>query len=282
MQHYHRGAPSRHTKSVHSVEHTKIVHPYLSFPNPRAFAHRGWHVGDLAGMENSMSAFRRAVQEGYKYIETDVHATSDGVVVTHHDETLDRTTDGTGPIASMPWSQVRRAKVGGVEPISRLEEVFEELPDAHFNIDVKADSAAEPVVRAIQRAGATNRVALASFSSRRLARLRKLAGAKLATAMGPRHIATMKFSGRLPSAPVRKFIRGLMAQVPHRFGRFTLVDRGFVRAAHRLGAEVHVWTVNDPAQMRHLLDLGVDGIVTDRPDLLRDVLRERGAWYAQN
>src|SRR5690606_37556970 len=186
----------------------------------------------------------------------------------------------TGPIASMPWSQVRHAKVGGVEPISRLEEVFKELPDAHFNIDVKADSAAEPVVRAIQRTGAAHRVALASFSSRRLARLRKLAGATLATAMGPSHIATMKFSGRLPSMPVRKLIRGLMAQVPLRFGRFTLVDRGFVRAAHRLGAEVHVWTVNEPGQMCQLLDLGVDGIVTDRPDVLREVLRDRGAWHA--
>lgn len=255
-----------------------FAHPYLAEPLPRAFAHRGWHVGDLAGMENSLPAFQRAVREGYRYLETDVHATSDGVVVVHHDASLDRTTDGTGPIARQTWRTVRRAKVNGTAPVSRLEDVLEELPDALFNVDVKAGAAVEPFVRTIERMGAFDRVAAASFSDARLARLRKLAGPKLVTSLGPRSAAVLWANGWLPFLRLGFLRRGVMAQVPVRQGPMTVVDRTFLRAARRAGVEVHTWTINDPGQMRALLDLGVDGIVTDRPDLLRDLLVDRGAW----
>ncbi|WP_019813218.1 glycerophosphodiester phosphodiesterase family protein, partial [Saccharomonospora saliphila] len=150
-----------------------VVFPYLAAPPPRAFAHRGWHVDELAGMENSLPAFRRAVTEGYRYIETDVHATADGVVVVHHDPSLDRTTDGTGPIAGQTWRSVRRARIGGREPVSRLEDVLEELPEAFFNVDVKSDAAVEPFLRVVRRCGALDRVAAAAFSESRLVRLRR-------------------------------------------------------------------------------------------------------------
>ncbi|WP_240686758.1 glycerophosphodiester phosphodiesterase [Amycolatopsis suaedae] len=253
-------------------------HPYLAEPGPRAFAHRGWHLGDLAGMENSLPAFRQAVTEGYRYLETDVHATSDGVVVVHHDALLDRTTDGTGPIARQTWEQVRRAKVGGKAPISRLEDVLEELPDARFNVDVKSNQAVEPFVRTIEHTGAFERVAAASFSDARLARIRRLAGPKLVTALGPRSAAVLWANGWVPFLRLGFLSRGAMAQVPVRQGRLTIVDRSFLRSAARAGVEVHCWTIDDADQMRLLLDLGVQGIVTDRPDVLRDVLRERQVW----
>ncbi|RSN24473.1 glycerophosphodiester phosphodiesterase [Amycolatopsis sp. WAC 04169] len=252
--------------------------PYLADPLPRAFAHRGWHLGDLEGLENSLPAFQQAVTEGYRYLETDVHATSDGVVVVHHDAALDRTTDGTGLISQQTWAQLRTVKIGGRAPLSRLEDVLEELPEARFNIDVKSNDAVEPFVRAIERSGAHDRVAAASFSDARLARIRKLAGPKLVTAMGPRSVAVMWANGFLPLFSLRALSRGAMAQVPVRQGRLKVVDRAFLRQATRGGFEVHTWTVDDPAEMRLLLDLGVHGIVTDRPDLLREVLRERGAW----
>lgn len=252
--------------------------PYLADPLPRAFAHRGWHLGDLEGMENSLSAFRQAVTEGYRYVETDVHATSDGVVVVHHDAALDRTTDGSGLIGQQTWAQLRTVKIGGREPLSRLEDVLEELPQARFNIDVKADQAVEPFVRTVERAGAYDRVAAASFSDARLARIRRLAGPKLVTAMGPRAVAVMWANGFLPLISLRALARGAMAQVPVRQGRLKVVDKAFLRQATRVGVEVHTWTVDDPAEMRLLLDLGVHGIVTDRPDLLREVLCERGSW----
>lgn len=253
-------------------------HRYLSGPHPRAFAHRGWHCDDLSGMENSLPAFRRAYEEGFRYLETDVHATSDGVAVVHHDPVLDRTTDAAGTIATLPWSVVRRASVNGVAPISRLEDLLEELPDALWNIDVKADAAVLPVLRVLRRAGAFNRTCLAAFSDRRLARMRRLVGPGLVTSMGQRAIATLWFAGRSPALPLRRTVVGHMAQVPVRHGGITVVDHRLVRRAHQYGREVHVWTVDRAEEMRRLLDLGVDGVISDRPDVLRDVLRERGMW----
>nr|WP_223198490.1 glycerophosphodiester phosphodiesterase [Solihabitans fulvus] len=255
-------------------------HPYLAGPHPRAFAHRGWHLGELSGMENSLSALRRAVAEGFRYLETDVHATSDGVVVVHHDAVLDRTTDGVGAVAGLPWSVVGAAKVGGREPVCRLEDALEELPGAFFNIDVKSDAAVGPVLGVLRRSGALDRVCLASFSDARLARLRRLGGPGLLTSMGPLSVGALWASGRVAGLPVGGVVRGAMAQVPVRQGPLTVVDGRFVAAARRRGVEVHVWTVDEEVEMRRLLDLGVDGLVTDRPDVLREVLRSRGCWPA--
>jgi glycerophosphoryl diester phosphodiesterase len=253
-------------------------HPYLAGSFPRAFAHRGWHLEDLDGMENSLSSFRRAVAEGYQYLETDVHATSDGVVVVHHDASLDRTTDAHGPISAQPWSAVKRAKIAGREPVPRLEDLLEELPETRFNIDVKSDKAVLPFLKTIQRLGAYERVAAAAFSDTRLARIRRLAGPKLLTSMGPRSAAVLWANGWAPWLQLGFLCRGAMAQVPVKQGSLTVVDRSFLRTAARAGVEVHTWTINDRAEMSRLLDLGVHGIVTDRPDLLREVLIERGAW----
>ena len=252
-------------------------HAFFTGPHPRAFVHRGWHAGDLVGMENSLSAFRRAAREGYRYIETDVHATSDGVVVVQHDAVLDRTTDSTGAVAALPWRTVRRAKIGGREPIARLEDVLEELPNALLNIDCKAESAIDPLVETLRRTNSFNRVCVASFSEGRLAKVRKRAGDALLTSMGIRAIARLWASARLPSAFLRSGYQRV-AQVPVRQGRLTVVDKRLIARARQRGIEVHVWTVDEPAQMHELLDLGVDGIMTDKPDVLKRVLRERGGW----
>lgn len=255
-------------------------HAFLAGPYPRAFVHRGWHYDDLAGMENSLSAFRRAVSEGYRYLETDVHATSDGVVVVHHDAVLDRTTDSSGVVARLPWQVVRTAKIGGREPVSRLEDVLEELPDALLNIDVKASGAIQPLIDTLRRTNAFGRVCVASFSEARLQRVRRSAGDGLLTSMGTKAIARLWAAGRLPA-----FVRGRkghqrIAQVPVRQGRLTVVDKRLIAAARRRGIEVHVWTIDEPDQMNELIDLGVDGIMTDKPGVLREVLQARGLWAA--
>lgn len=263
----------RHTAGV-----PPPAHPYLDGPFPRAFAHRGWHLGDLAGMENSLAAFRRAVQEGYRYLETDVQATRDGVVVVLHDVTLDRTTDRSGVVEHLDWATVRTARVGGREPICRLTDLLEELPRTLLNIDVKADSAVLPVLDLLRRTDAWHRVCLASFSDARLQRLRKAAGPRLLTSMGLTSAAVLRLRSALPLLPVPAPIRGQLAQLPVRRHGIEVVDRALVRFAHRRGLEVHVWTVDRAEEMAALLDLGVDGLVTDRPDVLRDVLRSRRAW----
>ncbi|MDQ3405971.1 MAG: glycerophosphodiester phosphodiesterase [Actinomycetota bacterium] len=253
-------------------------HGFFRGPYPRAFVHRGWHDGDFAGMENALSAFRHAAAEGYRYLETDVHATSDGVVVVHHDTTLQRTTDASGVVGSLPWRTVSRARIGGREPVCRLEDLLEELPGALMNIDVKSHAAIVPVLDVLRRTGAADRVCLASFSEARMARVRKLAGPEVLTSMGMRAMAAFWASGRLPRFLSAQPSRPLVAQVPVRHGRLVVVDTRLIELARRRSAEVHVWTIDEAAQMHELLDLGVDGLMTDRPQVLKDVLVERGVW----
>ncbi|WP_026198063.1 glycerophosphodiester phosphodiesterase family protein [Sciscionella marina] len=255
------------------------MHPFLRGPHPRAFAHRGWHIGATEGMENSFSAFRAAVTEGYRYVETDVHATSDGVVVVAHDERLDRTTDSAGAIAELPFSAVSRAKIAGREPVCTLTALLEELPDTFFNIDVKADAAVEPVLEVLRATKAYDRVCLASFSDERLRRLRGSGGEKLLTSMGPRAVFSLLVNSWLPGNPFGGTLAGAAAQIPPHRGLLRLVTKQLLRTARRRGIEVHVWTIDGKPEMTELLDLGVDGLVTDAPDVLRTVLRERGMWH---
>lgn len=254
---------------------------YIAGPYPRAFAHRGWHLGDLAGMENSLSAFERATTEGYHYLETDVRATADGVVVVHHDGDLDRTTDGVGPIAGQFWSTVRRAKIGGREPVVRLEELLEALPQALINIDIKSENALEPTLHVLRKARAFARVCVASFDESRLTRARRRVGPHLLTSMGPQSAFALWASSRTPFRRLGLPVHGRFAQIPPRYGWMRLVDRALLRSAHRRALEVHVWTIDEERQMNELLDLGVDGLVSDRPDVLRAVLEARGLWGQQ-
>ncbi|WP_308294845.1 glycerophosphodiester phosphodiesterase [Streptomyces sp. JJ66] len=252
---------------------TTAAHPYFDHPRPLAFAHRG---GTAEGLENTRFAFARAVDLGYRYLETDVHATADGVLAAFHDATLDRVTDARGRIADLPWSEVARARVGGREPVPLFAELLREFPRARWNIDVKADAALVPLLRVLAEQDAWDRVCVGSFDERRVVRARALAGARLATSLGTSGVLALRLrSWRLP-VPVRP--SALAAQVPVRHGRIPVADRAFVRAAHRAGMQVHVWTVNDADQMRELLDLGVDGLMTDHLVRLREVLAERGAW----
>ena len=225
-----------------------------------------------------MAAFQRAVDLGYRYLETDARVTADGVAVAFHDALLDRLTDRHGRIARRPWEDVRRARIGGTDPIPRLAEVLATWPECFVNVDVKADGAVEATLDALARTGAADRVCIAAFSDRRLAVLRNALGPGVCTALGPLEISRLRVAGWRtgPAQPV--FGTGRAAQVPMRIGPVPFVDNRLVDAAHDRGLAVHVWTVNDAADMRTLLDLGVDGVMTDRADVLRGILEERGAW----
>ncbi|WP_411083609.1 glycerophosphodiester phosphodiesterase [Streptomyces sp. cmx-18-6] len=248
-------------------------HPYLDHPTPLAFAHRG---GAADGVENTAAAFRRAAAVGYRYFETDVHTTADGRLVAFHDPTLDRVTDARGRISALPWSEVRRARVGGAEPLPLFEELLEEFPDARWNVDVKAEPALDPLLELIRRTDAWDRVCVGSFSEARVARAHRLAGPRLATSYGVRGVLGLRLRSYGIGAALRA--GAVCAQVPERQGGIPVVDARFVRTAHALGLQVHVWTVNEPERMAALLDLGVDGIMTDHIETLRTVLSERGAW----
>lgn len=218
-----------------------------------------------------MPAFAKAVEQGYRYVETDVHVTADDVVVAFHDPDLQRTCGRPGCIEDLTWEQLRHERVADTAPIPRLADLLEEWPDLRLNIDCKADRAAEPLALELERSAALDRVCVASFSDARLRRLRQRLGAQLCSSAGPRELTRLWMTGRRPSSTVA-------VQVPPGRGPVTLVSPRFVRRAHRAGLPVHVWTIDDPAEMTRLLDLGVDGIMTDRPAVLRDVLQARDEW----
>lgn len=250
--------------------------PFLEHDGLLAFAHRG---GAGAWPENSMPAFQGAVDLGYRYIETDVHATRDGVLLAFHDDHLDRVTDSTGCIAEMDYADVKKARIAGTEPIPLMAELLSSWPDLRINIDPKRDNAAAPLIELLKDAGAVERVCVTSFSGRRTAGIREALGPRLCTGMGPLSTGRLRLSSWAGPAGFLfgSFIEGC-AQIPVEQYGITLVDEALVGKAHELGLQVHVWTIDDEAEMRRLADLGVDGIMTDEPALLRTVLIEKGLW----
>lgn len=249
--------------------------PFLDWPGPLPFAHRG---GASEAPENTMPAFEQAVRLGYRYLETDVHATADGRLVAFHDDVLDRVTDGRGAIADLPWGEVSAARINGTDAVPLMDELFETFPEARFNIDIKAPGAVAPLTEAIRRHGALDRVCIGSFSDARLRAARRALGPDLATSAGPVGVATMRLLPSVLSRLLRSPAQALQIPVTHRIGPVTptVVTRRLVETAHRMGKHVHVWTIDEAPEMHRLLDLGVDGIVSDRIDTLRDVLAERG------
>ncbi len=244
-----------------------------------AFAHRGgaYHP-EIEGLENTLAAFRHAVSLGYDYLETDVHVTRDGVLLAFHDTVLDRVTDQRGEIARLSLEEVRRARVAGREAVPTLAELFDAFPDARFNIDLKSEGAVPALAAFVEARDAWDRVLVGSFSGRRTRRFRRLTGRRAATNAAMAEIALVRL---VPSALLLRLLtarRSAALQVPHRRGRFRVVTPGLVRRAHAAGRHVHVWTIDDAAEMHDLLDLGVDGIFTDRTDILKAVLVERGQW----
>jgi glycerophosphoryl diester phosphodiesterase len=283
---------------------------FLDHPGPLAFAHRG---GAAHAPENSWRAFERAVGLGYEYLETDAQATADGVLIAFHDRTLDRVTGQPGRVSRLAVKDIAAARIDGTEPIPLLEDLLGAWPDVRFNIDVKDWPAIAPLAGVLRRTSAWDRVCVVSFSASRLRAARRALGRPVCMAASPLGTAMIRL-GAPPAPRVPPGSRG-----PHRFmrppaagpmataarrpgagpsaGRRPLAERlagagvrcvqvpvpvatpSFIGPAHRLGLQVHVWTVNDRPVMESLLDLGVDGIMTDETVALREVLVGRGQWH---
>jgi len=222
-----------------------------------------------------MPAFAGAVALGYRYVETDVHVTSDGILVAFHDDKLDRVTTHQGLIRERTWREVAEARVDGIEPVLRFDDLLTTFPLLRVNVDPKHASSVDPLIHMIETLGAIDRICIGSFSDARLRTLRGRLGPGLCTSMGPKEVARLRLdalSGRVHPSPSG------CVQIPESFRGVTVTNAAVVRAAHRAGLQVHVWTVDDPAAMTRLLDLGVDGLMTDRPAALKEVLASRGQW----
>jgi glycerophosphoryl diester phosphodiesterase len=263
---------------------------FLDAPGPLAFAHRG---GAAHAPENSWRAFEHAVGLGYRYLETDLQATADGVLVAFHDKTLTRVCGQDGRVCRLSYAELSAARIEGTEPIPVLEDLLTAWPDIRFNLDVKDVPAIAPLPEVLRRTNAWDRVCLVSFSASRLRATRRALGRPVCMAASPLGTAVVRFGG-----PHRRHDRtgpGRVAppgrhqwplsgwltrsgvrcvQVPA-----TMATPSFIGRSHALGLQVHAWTINDQTTMERLLDLGVDGIMTDETMVLRDVLAARGQWH---
>lgn len=244
-----------------------------------AMAHRGGAAHpDLIHAENTMEAFDHAVSLGYQYLETDTHVSADGILYAFHDDTLDRVTDATGRISTLESAVLNKIRIGGKHRIPTLAELLGSFPETRFNIDLKSDGAVEPLVELLVSARATDRVCVGSFSHQRLIKFRKLTNGKVATSASPTEVGIFLALSRtkLHGLPRSRPYQAL--QIPLNQGPIPLATSSLIRHAHQIGVHVHVWTVDDRSKIEHLLALGVDGFITDRTDVLKNVLMEKGLW----
>lgn len=253
------------------------AYPDYLAPQFIAMAHRGGALLTAnLGIENTTKAFGNAVALGYRYLETDVHLTADGHLVAFHDSDLERVTGYAGSLSEMPLAEVLQLRVGDREPIPTLEELFETFPTTCFNIDIKHVQAMQPLIEAIRRHRAERRVCVASFSRRSIRRFRR-GLPTVPTAVSSVGVAALAVGKIAPNGdvfqiPVSYPVGGLNVD---------LLTQKNVERIHASGRRVHVWTIDEPTTMHRLIDWGVDGIMTDRPDLLKGVLRARGMWSTQ-
>jgi glycerophosphoryl diester phosphodiesterase len=255
---------------------------YLDAEYPLRFAHRGSRI---LWPENTAEAFQGAVDLGYKYIETDVRMTRDGVVVAFHDATLERLTNGAGRVDRWDFADLQQLDAAwwfneaegyplrgtGVR-VRSLDEVFATWSNIRFNLDLKDPNLEWPIADLVKRHGRERTTLVASFVDHRTAKFRRITRGTVAVSAGPSATAVILAASRV-GATVRRPV--VAYQLPFDY-RSCPIDAKLVRAIHAAGAQLHTWTVNEVADMDRLLDLGVDGIVTDRPDVLNEVMRRRG------
>ena len=245
---------------------------FLDHPFPLAFAHRGAHE---SAEESTMPALAEAVRLGFRYIETDVQVSRDGVPILFHDDTLARVLGRNGRVRDHSSHELAQLRTPGGETLVRLDEALSTFPRTRFNLDAKSDAAVAPMADAIRRCGALGRVCVGSFDVRRTLRLRELLGAGLCWSPSARGVGRLWLAGwGLPMAAIAFPV----AQIPTHYRGIPLATQRFVAAAHARGVQVHVWTVDEEGEMERLLDMGVDGLMTDRPRLLKQVLMRRGEW----
>lgn len=256
---------------------------FFSGEHPIRFAHRGSR--DL-WPENTWYAFDRAVEDlGYRYVETDIRVTVDGIVVVFHDETLERCTNGVGRVDEWRWEDLQHLDAaytfspdgesfplrGTGVGISRLDDTFDRYPDLFLNIDLKAKGSEWAVAEIIRKKRREDTVLIGGFSDKRVARFRRITKGRVATSAGPRDAIAMYAASRLGRS-ARSRVDAY--QLPYKT-KGVSVDNKLVDAVHEAGKQIHFWTVDEKSEMERLLDLGADGIVTDRPDLLNEIMEAR-------
>ncbi|GAB47553.1 glycerophosphodiester phosphodiesterase family protein [Mobilicoccus pelagius] len=247
---------------------------YADATGPIALAHRG---GGGSAPENTLAAFALSTGLGFRYLESDLRLTADGRLVCFHDATLDRVTDARGPVAARTLEELRRIRVEGRETIPTLEEALEAFPDTYFSVDLKDARAIGPLVDVLRRPGVADRLCIAGAWGGWLREVRREVPA-VATTLGWRSLTTLVACARAGVRPPWDIATAPFAHVPVRLGRVRVHVERVLEMAHGLGVRVVTWTVDDAPTMHRLLDVGVDAVITDRPDVLRAVFVGRDLW----
>ncbi len=247
---------------------------FLDAPVPIAFAHRGGSEGG----ENALAAFEAAQRLGYRYIETDIQTTRDGVPLVFHDANLRRLTGHDSRVCELTAAQISRLKLPSGDAVPSLAEALEAFPELRFNVDLKDAAGVGAVARLLRDRGALEEVCVTSFSERRVAAFRRMVGPEVCTGLGV--LGTLRFA-------VTSFLPGggrsggaAVLQLPLRWQGLPVITAGSVERAHRGGLAVHAWTLNDAPSIGAALDVGVDGVITDQLQLLKEILVERGLWHS--
>jgi glycerophosphoryl diester phosphodiesterase len=257
--------------------HAEQVIRYVGNGGPYSVAHRG---GAGLAPENSLAAFSRAHALGFRYLETDIRITADGACVAFHDRTLRRVLAAPGTVRGTSLAQLRALRFQG-ETVPTLDDLLDVFPDARFMLDLKDPDALDPVIAILRRRRAIDRVCLAGAADRWLSAARDRAGPGLSTSLGLESVIRLACAARagvVASRLAGRFPPAEFIHVPRYYGVLPVYCRRLVALAHDLGLRVMVWTIDDATEIAGLLDEGVDGVITDRPDVLREVLIARDAW----
>ena len=237
-----------------------------------AFAHRG---GNDFAPENTFESFQFAVDNGFKYLETDVHLTSDNKLMAFHDPTLDRVTNYEGKINDFSSTDLKKVRIKDKYRMPLMAELLESFPDSFFSIDMKCDESVIPLINLIKNNNAVERVCFASFSQDRLNFVRENLNNKCITSMGPKEIIISKI---LSYINLKKNINSHLASMPISRYNIKLLNKRSINYLKSLNVKVVAWTINNEFQMRNLIKLGVDGIMTDKLKLLKEILIEKNLW----
>ena len=245
---------------------------FIRSTNIVPIAHRG---ASLLASENSFESFRKAFDLGYRVIETDIHSSKDGTAYIFHDITLERLTGENLKISDLKDVDIDSLKINNSSIIPRLSNVFEEFPEGLFNLDAKTWKSTTPIVDTIQNMGCRSRVCIGSFNDRRVNAIIKELGLETCHSMGASNVIKFYLGAQLG---IEQHFTSQCIQLPIKMFGISLTTRKVLSYARKLGIKIHFWTINNPVIMQQLLELNVDGIMTDDCVLLKEIMKEQNKW----
>lgn len=245
---------------------------YINTTNIVPIAHRG---ASLLASENSFDSFRKALELGYRVIETDIHGSKDGTAYIFHDSTLERLTGENLKISDLKDVDIDSLRVNTSSIIPRLSNVFEEFPEGLFNLDAKTWESTMPIANTIKNMGCRSRVCIGSFNDKRIDAIIRELGVETCHSMGTRNVIKFFFGAQLG---IGQEFTAQCIQLPIKQFGISLITEKVLQYARKLGIKNHFWTINSPATMQRLIELNVDGIMTDDCLLLKKIMEKQNKW----